>query len=127
LDLGLPLEPCRREIKLKVHNASVRVAISHLTLHRLVKAHIPVVMNAYGRLPSSKGALAENEAVLAPDVNSEKAFTTVGFRENFNKLNLSIDESALWLCTDGSHSFGAPDVLQVQLSSLVCFPCVLSF
>jgi hypothetical protein len=101
--------------------------MSHLTLHRLVKAHLPVVLNALGGLPPSRAAPVATEANAAPAAVTETAFTTVGFRQNFNKVHLSIDEAALWLCTDGSHSFGAPDVMQVLLSPVSCSHVLIMF
>lgn len=110
LDLGLPREPCERDITLKIHSCSVRVATSHLTLHRLVKAHVPVVLNALTGLPSNE-APVHSGADLDDPAN---VFTTVAFRKTTNKVHVCVDEAALWLCTDGSHSFGAPDVMQVS-------------
>ena len=115
LDLGLPREPCERDIKLKIHNCSVRAAISHLTLHRLIKAHIPVVLNALTGLPTNEAPVTSADDLADP----ANAFTTVTFRQTFSKVHVCIEEVSTWLCTDGSHSFGAPDVMQVCLS-----PCV---
>lgn len=117
LDLGLPREPCERDIKLKIHKCSMRVAMSHLTLHRLVKRHIPVVLNALTGLPSKHEVSVDCAADPADPAN---AFTTVVFRQTVNKVHLCIDEAALWLCTDGSRSFGAPDVMQVCSFSKMC-------
>lgn len=112
LDLGLPREPCEREVKVKLHNGSVRVAISHLSMHRLVRAHFPVMMNALTGLPSKRQPPTTSVVDAAEPA---QAFTTGAFRQTTSKVHISIDEASLWLCMDGSQSFGAPDVMQVLL------------
>jgi hypothetical protein len=111
LDLGLPRQPRRQSLKLKVHSCTARVAISHLTMHRLIKAHVPIIINA---LALSAGDDFQEAPFQCPDAGRTTALTTTDtFRQRFSKVELSIEEAAVWLCNDGTHSFGAPDVLQV--------------
>ena len=113
MDLGLPLGSTKRSLKIKVESCSVRVAMSHLVLHRLVKAQVPVVMEALrqpaGTQSGSRGASGQ-EGGTAQEANA--------FRQSFNCVEFTIEnEVSAWLCNDGSHSFGAPDVLQVRLNA----------
>lgn len=114
LDLGLPRQPRQLSIKLKVHNCTARIAISHLNMHRLIKAHVPIVMDALSLPDDSQSRQLPAETARAS--GSGTVTTTATFRQSFSKVEVSVEEAAMWLCNDGNHSFGAPDVLQVWCS-----------
>ena len=94
VDLGLPRQPTARRATLTVHSCAARLAFSHLPLHRLLKAHLPILLAAAKTGPA------------APE-------TEQFFRENRTRVDVCVEHAALWLCNDGEASFGAPDVLQV--------------
>lgn len=111
MDLGLPLGSTKRCLKVHIESCSVRVAISHLVLHRLLKAHAPVVIEALKQPITSHGQASSHEPSHSATGDGGEVDP---FRQSFNSIDLRIkNEVSAWLCNDGSHSFGAPDVLQV--------------
>eukprot|EP00892_Ulva_mutabilis_P007162 jgi/Ulvmu1/4818/UM020_0103.1 len=116
MDLGLPLGSTKRNLKVAVESCALRIAISHLVLHRLVKAQVPVIMAALqqpadGRDQSSSSEASQQVGAAAVEANR--------FRQSFNSVEFTIEhEVSAWLCNDGSHSFGAPDVLQGSITSM---------
>lgn len=111
MDLGLPLGSTKRSLKVEVESCSVRVAISHLVLHRLVKAQVPIIVTALQQPTDSSD---QSDSREASHQDAGEAVEANPFRKSFNCVEFTIpNEVSAWLCNDGSHSFGAPDVLQV--------------
>ena len=111
MDLGLPLGSTKRCLKLHIESCSVRIAVSHLVLHRLLKAHAPVIMQALQQPGSTSN---EPRNTTPARVAGGEAVEANPFRQSYNRIDVDIEnEVSAWLCNDGSHSFGAPDVLQV--------------
>jgi hypothetical protein len=137
----------------------MRLAFSHLPLHRLIKAQVlrcsahvcktgsdlELVINVIDlnfcrtcrgyaatlprRCVSTSPHLAQvpilTKAFMLPPAgprgqggassgSSESSAAPAPFRETHNSVKLSVQEGAVWLCSDGPTSFGAPDVLQVR-------------
>lgn len=114
MDLGLPLGSTKRCLKLHIESCSVRIAVSHLVLHRLLKAHAPVIMQALQQPGSTSDEPRSTTPARAAGVEAVEANP---FRQSYNRIDVHIEnEVSMWLCNDGSHSFGAPDVLQVPHS-----------
>lgn len=112
MDLGLPLGATKRCLKIHIESCSVRIAVSHLVLHRLLKAHAPVVIEALQQPITSHGHASSCEPSRSATAEGVEVNP---FRQSFNSIDFRIEhEVSAWLCNDGSHSFGAPDVLQVR-------------
>ena len=108
MDFGLSRKPTKRSVKLTVHSCAARLAFSHLPLHRLIKAQVPILAKAYmlppRNTPRSTRDGDENVSVPTP------------FRESHNAVAVSVQDAGVWLCSDGPASFGTPDVLQVRFA-----------
>ena len=139
-DFGLRREPTRRVARVTVHSYAVRLAFSHLPLHRLLKAQAPLLQKAFN-LPPRQRPPGSTDGRLGMAADSSGANEVPGqqlgggsggdggggsggggeggeaaapFRESHNKVEIDIQEAAVWLCSDGPTSFGAPDVLQAR-------------
>lgn len=138
VDLGLPREAMRSTVSVTVHSCALRVAFSHLNLHRLVRGHAPILLKALEASAPADGSGGPSQgnglAPRAPSAGSDScggerggerakrgdAFAaTPAFRRSFNAVQLSVRDASAWLCNDGPHSFGAPDVLHVRSAAVV--------
>ena len=90
----------------------MRLAFSHLPLHRLLKAQAPILQAAMSVAPAMPNG--EDDDKSGSGDNDAPVTEKPAFREVYNKLQISVQEASAWLCSDGQNSFGAPDVLQVR-------------
>lgn len=111
LDLGLPLGSTKRKLKVSIQSCAVRIAMSHLVLHRLVKAQFPIMLAALQQPASGPGQGHDSRQSAS---GAGETVQANAFRQSCNSLEFDIsNDVSAWLCNDGGHSFGAPDVLQV--------------
>jgi hypothetical protein len=100
-----------RKINVKVYTCTARLAFSHLPLQRLLKAEVPILMKAMQLPPGETPGQHKYSRHDAPRHDVSAVST---FRQGFTMVHVDILEASLWVCNDGQHSFGAPDILQVS-------------
>jgi hypothetical protein len=100
-------------VRLRVDRAALRLAFSHLPLHRLLKAQVPILFSAMAVPRSRKSAWSSVAPLATQGDAAPKDAKQPTFRQSSTRVELHVQEASVWLCSDGRHSFGAPDVFQV--------------
>jgi hypothetical protein len=83
----------------------------------LLKAQIPILFAAMAvpRSGQHEGKKASPQTLATQEKEFSKDTKQQTFRKSFTQVELDVQEASVWLCSDGHHSFGAPDVFQVPL------------